>query len=132
MSALQEQIGGGHYKKLKIQPVEYIVANNIPYCEGSCIKYLTRWRDKGGVQDLNKAKHFIDIIIYHVERIGVTHNPVTVTIHPYKYCLANSVPLNEGIAISLVTFWRECSGVDALHMAKERIERIIEEVKNNS
>lgn len=57
------QIGGKHYKAMKIQPVEYIHANQIPFIEGSIIKYLSRWRDKGGVQDLQKAKHFIDLLI---------------------------------------------------------------------
>lgn len=60
---LNVQVGGDHYKKLAIQPVEYIHANNIPFCEGSAIKYLTRWRGKGGVADLQKAKHFIEMLI---------------------------------------------------------------------
>lgn len=62
-SALENQVGGAHYKDLVIQPVEYIHSNNIPFIEGSCIKYLTRWREKGGVQDLQKVKHFIDLLI---------------------------------------------------------------------
>ena len=62
-SALNHQEGGGHYKSLVIQPVEYIHKNNIGFCEGSAIKYLTRWRDKGGVEDLRKARHFIDLLI---------------------------------------------------------------------
>ena len=61
--ALQVQIGGDHYKKLKIQPVQYIHANNIPYFEGNVIKYVTRWRDKNGVADLHKARHYIDLLI---------------------------------------------------------------------
>lgn len=61
--ALDMQVGGDHYKKLKIQPVEYIVANNIGYLEGNVIKYITRWRDKGGVRDLEKAKHYIEMLI---------------------------------------------------------------------
>lgn len=63
VSALDVQVAGGHYKNLKIQPVEYIHANQIPFEEGSAIKYLTRWREKGGIKDLEKAKHFIDLII---------------------------------------------------------------------
>lgn len=62
-SALDEQVAGTHYKKLKIQPVTYIHANNIGFMEGSAIKYLSRWRDKGGVDDLQKAKHFIEMLI---------------------------------------------------------------------
>jgi hypothetical protein len=63
MSALDNQVGGSHYKKLGIQPVEYMHANGIPFMEGCAIKYLTRWRDKGGVADLEKARHFIDLLI---------------------------------------------------------------------
>lgn len=57
------QIGGKHYKAMKIQPVEYIHANQIPFMEGSIIKYISRWRQKNGLQDLLKAKHFIDLLI---------------------------------------------------------------------
>jgi len=62
-SALSLQEGGTHYKDLKIQPVEFIHANNIGFCEATAIKYLCRWRKKGGIQDLKKAKHFIDVLI---------------------------------------------------------------------
>lgn len=62
-SATTTQIGGSHYKDLAIQPVEYIHKNNIGFIEGNVIKYVTRWRAKGGVQDLMKARHFIDLLI---------------------------------------------------------------------
>lgn len=67
-SALDVQVGGGHYKDLKIQPVEFIHANNIPFIEGCVIKYVSRWRSKGGVADLQKARHFIDMLIELEER----------------------------------------------------------------
>ena len=60
---LQTQVGGSHYKDLKIQPIEFIHANNIPFCEANAIKYLCRWRNKNGRQDLEKAKHYIDLLI---------------------------------------------------------------------
>ena len=63
MSALDIQVDGGHYKNLKIQPVEYIHANGIGYMEGNVIKYVTRWRDKNGIKDLEKAKHYIELLI---------------------------------------------------------------------
>ena len=62
-SALSVQVAGDHYKKLAIQPVEYIHANKLGFVEGSVIKYVTRWRDKGGIRDLEKARHFIDLLI---------------------------------------------------------------------
>lgn len=60
---LETQVGGRHYKDLKIQPIEFIHANNIPFCEANAIKYLCRWRNKNGVQDLLKARHYIDLLI---------------------------------------------------------------------
>ena len=61
--AIKTQVGGGHYKALKIQPVEYIHANGIGYFEGNVIKYVTRWRAKGGIEDLRKARHYIELLI---------------------------------------------------------------------
>jgi Holliday junction resolvase-like predicted endonuclease len=63
MSALDVQIGGEHYKNSIIQPVEYIVANNLGFCEGNVVKYITRWQKKGGEADLLKARHYIDLLI---------------------------------------------------------------------
>jgi len=63
MSAFDTQVGGDHYKKMGIQPMEYITKNNMPFADGCIIKYVTRWRFKGGVEDLKKAKHFIDLLI---------------------------------------------------------------------
>lgn len=62
MSALDKQIGGQHYKSFKIQPIQYITANNIPYIEGNIIKYISRWRDKGGVDDLDKIIHYVELL----------------------------------------------------------------------
>ena len=63
MSALDVQIGGSHYKDKAIQPVEYIHANGLGFCEGNVVKYVTRWKEKGGVADLEKARHYLDILI---------------------------------------------------------------------
>lgn len=63
MKALNTQEGGRHYKDLAIQPVEYIHANGIGYFEGNVIKYVSRWRSKGGIEDLRKARHYIELLI---------------------------------------------------------------------
>lgn len=62
-NSLEVQVGGNHYKELPIQPVQYIFENGIGYFEGNVIKYVTRWRSKGGIADLEKAKHYIDMLI---------------------------------------------------------------------
>lgn len=63
MSANDTQVGGDHYRKLKIQPWDFIAANGIGYLEGSAIVYIARWKDKGGVEDLKKARHYLDKLI---------------------------------------------------------------------
>jgi hypothetical protein len=60
---LDVQVGGGHYKDLKIQPIEYIHANSLGYCEANVVKYISRWKSKGGLQDLEKVKHYVDLLI---------------------------------------------------------------------
>lgn len=70
-SALSKQEGGAHYKSLKIQPVEYITANNIPYLEGNVIKYVTRHGSKNGKEDVLKAIHYLELLLeltYGVKR----------------------------------------------------------------
>lgn len=69
--ALKQQVGGDHYKHLKIQPMEYSMANKLDACQHTIIKYVTRFRDKGGIQDLEKAKHCIDLLI-QIEQEGRT------------------------------------------------------------
>lgn len=61
--ANQSQVDGTHYKGLSIEPWDYIAANEIGFFEGNAITYLTRWKAKGGVKDLQKAKHFIEKLI---------------------------------------------------------------------
>lgn len=63
MSALETQEGGTHYKDMAIQPIEYIHANKLQFAEGCIIKYVSRWRAKNGIKDLEKARHFIDLLI---------------------------------------------------------------------
>ena len=63
MKEIEKQEGGDHYVNMVIQPIEFILANNIPHCEACIIKYVTRWRNKSGIEDLRKARHYIDILI---------------------------------------------------------------------
>lgn len=61
--ANETQVGGEHWTKLKIQTWDYIIANGLGYLEGNVVKYVTRWKDKGGVEDLKKARHYLDKLI---------------------------------------------------------------------
>jgi hypothetical protein len=65
-TALDVQVAGSHYKNKRIQPVEYIVANDLTFLEGCIVKRITRWRDKPAnkkFEDLEKIKHEIDLLI---------------------------------------------------------------------
>lgn len=63
MSESNKQVGGNHYKHLKIEPTEYAHANDLGFLEGNVVKYVTRHKDKGGAEDLKKAIHYIEMIL---------------------------------------------------------------------
>ena len=63
MSANDSQVGGSHYKGKAIQPWDYIVANNLGYLEGNIVKYVSRWKEKGGIDDLRKVLHYTQKLI---------------------------------------------------------------------
>ena len=62
-TANDTQIGGDHYKEKSIQPWDFIAANQLGYFEGHIVKYVSRWQDKGGINDLKKARHYLDKLI---------------------------------------------------------------------
>ena len=63
VTPLSTQIGGDHYTKLAIQPMQYSMKNGLDPLQHTIIKYVTRFRDKAGIEDLEKAKHCIDMLI---------------------------------------------------------------------
>ena len=66
-AATDKQVGGSHYQ-LPIQPIEYILANGLGYCEANVVKYVSRWRNEGGIQDLKKAIHYLEMLIEQEEK----------------------------------------------------------------
>ena len=78
MSALQHQEGGAHYKNCAIQPVEFIHANGLGFCEGNVVKYVARWRSKNGLEDLKKARHYLDLLIEMEEKQQAAKKPALV------------------------------------------------------
>jgi len=67
-NALDIQVGGGHYKNMKIQPIEYTLANGLGFCEGNVIKYISRYKSKNGIEDLEKAKHYVVLLIEQIKK----------------------------------------------------------------
>lgn len=62
MSELDKQVGGSHYQDFAIQPLEFITKNNLSYIQGNIIKYVVRFGQKNGNEDLDKAIHYINIL----------------------------------------------------------------------
>ena len=56
-------IGPKHYKNCTIEPIEFILANKLSFLEGNIIKYICRYKDKGGIQDLEKAQHYLQFLL---------------------------------------------------------------------
>lgn len=73
MTADATQVGGSHYKDKAVQPWDYIVANGLGYLEGNVVKYISRYKEKNGLQDLEKARHYLDKLI-EVERAKEVSN----------------------------------------------------------
>lgn len=67
-SPLNTQEGGSHYKGYSIQPIEYGMANKLDICQANVVKYVTRFRDKGGIEDLRKARHYLELLAYYEYR----------------------------------------------------------------
>ena len=69
-SALERQVGGSHYNDMAIQPIDYIMQNNLPYAEANVLKYISRHRSKNGAEDIRKAIHYCQFILeyYYGER----------------------------------------------------------------
>lgn len=63
----ETQVGGSHYKDKAIQPWDFIVSNELGYLEGNVVKYVSRYKDKGGIDDLRKARHYLDKLIHVVQ-----------------------------------------------------------------
>ena len=63
MKATLKQVGGSHYKDCVIQPVDYIVKNNLDFLEGNVVKYITRHKTKNGIEDIRKVIHYAELIL---------------------------------------------------------------------
>ena len=66
--ANEKQVGGAHYAVKAIQPWDYIIANDLGYLEGNIVKYVSRWKAKGGIEDLKKAQHYLQKLIEVTEK----------------------------------------------------------------
>ena len=124
-SALDEQVGGDHYKKLGIQPIELIRDINANFFQGNVIKYVTRYKDKNGIKDLEKAKHYLELI----EELHPNNNSSKIT--PYvvdkvnDYIYANKIDTDAAKIIRIVTL----CGDDKIDTAIELIDNLINDYR---
>lgn len=133
MSALDIQVGGSHYKKNAIQPIQYTTANCMGPSEMNIIKYVTRYKDKNGVEDLRKVRHYIDL---HAETVAsepalfrelraMMATKDLFPIKPDEYCVANGLRGTVGTIITLVTYWRHD---DCDPCVVDTVRRLVEEL----
>lgn len=101
--ALKVQTGGNHYSKLRIQPAEFAMANRWDICAFSILKYCTRHLDKNGRQDLQKARHFVDLrqALYEHRHCEVAAYNIEIT----DYCVANGLGAAETQALVALNDW---------------------------
>ena len=120
-SALDEQVGGDHYKKLGIQPVELIRDINANYFQGNVIKYITRYKDKNGVKDLEKAKHYLELI----EELHPNNNSSKIASYGIDkvndYIYANKIDTDAAKIIRIVSL----CGDDKIAKAIELVNNLI-------
>ena len=79
LEPLQTQVGGTHYTKLSIQPMEFSMKNNLDACQHSIIEYVVQFRDKNGIEDLLKARHTLDMLIAYEEKMEAEKNRSIIT-----------------------------------------------------
>lgn len=101
MSSLKTQVGGDHYKDMAIQPIQFIQANKLGFCEGNIVKYVTRHAAKGGAEDLRKVIHYAQLLLEleYQESAGHESEPAhsTVSVAPQRDVpRSDSVPLGDG------------------------------------
>lgn len=96
-NALAVQVGGNHYKAMKIQPVEFVMINRWDFCASSILKYVLRHANKNGRQDLEKALHFAQL---RLALLGLGAEQVCEAIEMRDFITANSVPVEEGDALT--------------------------------
>lgn len=134
MSAIDHQVGGRHYKDLKIQPVQYIMANMLQFCEGNVVKYVTRYPFKGGVDDLRKARHYVELIRENLKYCQTLHEERLRTYQgaPWRYELtaqdyngANALPTGVGAVVIHITDFANTGRLSDLDAALKWVDELI-------
>jgi NTP pyrophosphatase (non-canonical NTP hydrolase) len=116
MSNDKKQVGGDHYKHMEMDPAEFCAINDIPFLEGNVIKYVCRHQYKNGIEDLNKAIHYLEILMGH------HYN------HSYHQSKHSSIKPNMKELIKLVVEWGEDRDLIHHYNANRQMLKVMEEV----
>ena len=129
-SALNEQVGGDHYKKLGIQPIELIRDINANFFQGNVIKYVTRYKDKNGVKDLEKAKHYLELMKHLKPQTDTELHGDYIMAAIVNYSTSNNLgTLETDIIIATVYKNREeCISDENIDIAIRLIDTLIEDM----
>lgn len=120
-NTMTKQVAGNHYRSLAIQPTEFCMRNGLDFCVGSILKYLTRWRSKNGVEDLSKARHFVEIreaFSYDI------HPPRQIAITMLEYVTRNSIRPDDAEALYRLEAYYNATG----HHVRIGADRLISEI----
>lgn len=122
MNALSKQIGGGHYKDQAIQPIEFGMANRLDDCAFSTLKYVSRHATKNGLQDLEKAYHFVELReVLATDAHRVDEWVVTMQ----DYCTVNKLPAEESAVLLELANWLESGSPVHLYRLKIVLQDLI-------
>lgn len=119
--AMTRMIGGTHYSKLAIQPTEFCMRNGLDFCIGSILKYLTRWRSKNGLEDIRKARHFVEIREAFPHDI---HPPRQIAITMLEYVTRNDIRPDDAEALYRLEAYYNAVG----HHARIGADRLMLEI----
>lgn len=137
MAASDKQVGGDHYKKggaLQHWEMMYLLTG-LGYHMGCATKYLTRWRDKNGLQDLEKSRHYAEFILEKIREDGAT-NPVpddraTSTLLS-QFCNSNKLPSAESVGCDLLMRWRHAEQVEQAIMMIDALIEVAKKEKTSA
>lgn len=118
MKATDIQIGGDHYKKMVIQPIEFITACRLSFIQGCVVKYICRYESKNGIQDVTKCQHYAFLAMQLEHKKGF-HKQSTITIN--EFCTKNNLSL---IQRKIITAALYCTWPDVVKYTDEIIKQV--------
>jgi len=142
MKASDRQVGGDYYKQFAIEPTRFAHENNLPFIDGCIIKYVCRHSYKNGKEDLEKAIHYLELLLEWDNNIYTLLDSLIKCIKKVSYVdkfkisvdeflAGNNIYMEESVIISYVCLRREVNGKEYIHKAIKQIKMLIEKEYGN-